>query len=104
MRNVTKNWFSVLAGTMLILAIPVIWPYSYFQILRWVVMSVAIYNAFLAYESKANVWVFIMGSIAILFNPISPIYFKKETWVMLDLITSVLMFISIVKIKNENEK
>jgi hypothetical protein len=97
---IKENWFTVIAGAMLLLAIPSIWPYSYFQILRWVVMSVALYNAFYTdYESKKSKWVFIMGAIAILFNPIFPIYFQKETWVVLDLIASVLMFVSINKIK-----
>ena len=84
---------------MLLLAIPVIWLYSYFQILRWVVMGVALYNTYLAYEAKEKTWVFVMGAIAILFNPIFPIYFQKGTWAILDLITSVLMFVSITKIK-----
>lgn len=94
-----NNWFVILAGVMLILAIPSIWPYGYFQLLRWVVTIVSIYSAYIAYESKNKTWVFIMGAIAVLFNPISPIYLQKGTWVVLDLVTSILMFISITKIK-----
>jgi uncharacterized membrane protein HdeD (DUF308 family) len=96
---IEKNWFNIIAGVMLILAVPAIWPYSYFQILRWVVMGVAIYNAYTARELKRNGWVVIMGIIAILFNPILPFYFQKGTWVILDLIASIFMFISIFKIK-----
>lgn len=96
---IKENWITVFTGIILLLAIPPIWPYSYFQILRWIVMFVAIYNTYLAYKSKTKAWIFIMGAIAILFNPIAPIYFQKETWVVLDLITSILMFVSIIKIK-----
>jgi len=99
MKNIKGNWFTMVAGLMLLLAIPPIWPFPYFQILRWVVMGVAIYNAYRANELGKTQWVFVMGVIAILFNPLFPIYFQKETWVVLDLITSVLMFISIIKIK-----
>ena len=88
-----------MAGLMLLLAIPAIWPYGYFQILRWVVSGVAIYNAYFAHELRKNRWVGIMVAIAILFNPIAPIFLQKETWVILDLITSVLMFATIIRFK-----
>ena len=100
MKKVIKeNWFTIIAGIMLLLAIPAIWPYGYFQILRWVVAGVAVYNAYIAYKLKQNGWMFIMIAIAILFNPIAPIFLQKQTWIVLDLITSVLMFVSIIKIK-----
>jgi hypothetical protein len=98
-KNIKENWFTVVAGLMLLLAIPPIWPYPYFQILRWVVTGVAIYNAYRATELEKTQWVYIMGAIAILFNPLFPIYFQKETWVILDLVISILMFISITKIR-----
>lgn len=101
-KTLENNWFTVLATIMLLLAIPSIWPYSYYQILRWVVTLVAGYNAYLAYESKQNNWVILLVAVAILFNPIAPIYFEKSTWVVLDIIASVVMFISINKIKNDS--
>ncbi len=98
MKKVVKqNWLTILAGAMLLLAIPSIWPYSYYQILRWVVAIVALLNAYLAYESKQNGWVLIMVAIAILFNPISSIHFEKNTWAILDAIVAVLMFVYIKK-------
>ncbi len=89
---IKENWFTVLAGVMLLLAIPLIWPYGYFQILRWVVSLVALYNAYLAYESKKNGWVFIMGAIVILFNPLDSFHFEKGTWAIFDLIGAIIMF------------
>ncbi len=97
--NIKQNWFTIITGVMLLLAIPAIWPYSYFQLLRWVVAIVALYNAYTAYESKKSEWVVIMVAIAILFNPVSPIFLQKQTWVILDLISSIVMFVSISKIK-----
>jgi len=99
MKAIKEDWFTILAGIMLLLAIPAVWPYGYFQLLRWVVMIVALYNAYLAYELKNNTWVIIMGSIAVLFNPIAPFYLDKSTWVILDFIASIVMFVSIDKIK-----
>ena|ERR1035437_9188994 len=98
-KNIQENWLTVITGVMLLLAIPSIWPYGYFNILRWVVTGVALYNAYLALESKKNSWAFIMGIIVILFNPIAPIFLQKQTWVVLDLITAIVMFVSVGKLK-----
>lgn len=96
---IKQNWFTILAGIMLLLAIPAIWPYGYFQILRWVVTIVALFTVYLAYKAKKNEWVVVMIIIAILFNPIAPIFLQKQTWVIFDFITSIIMFVSINKIE-----
>lgn len=98
-KHLKHHWLTILAGIMLLLAIPSIWPYSYYQILRWVVAIVASYNAYLAYESKQNNWMIIMGITAVLFNPIVPIHLDKSTWGFFDLVASGVMFYSINKIK-----
>jgi len=96
---IENNWYILLAGIMLLLAIPPIWSYSYYQILRWVVVIVASYNAFTFFEKDNKNWMFIMIAIAVLFNPITSIHLEKQTWVILDLVASIIMFISIRKIK-----
>ena len=45
------------AAVMLLLAIPSIWPYGYFVILRWVVAGSAAYIAYLAYEANRTAWI-----------------------------------------------
>lgn len=90
---------SVIAGIMLLLAIPSIWPYGYFQILRWVVAIAAGFNAYVAYKVNKQVWLWIMVAIAILFNPIAPIHLTKEIWVVIDIIAAVLFFTSLKYIK-----
>ncbi len=98
-KHLKENWFTILAGIMLLLAIPSIWAYSYYQLLRWVVAIVACYNAYLAYESKQNNWMIVMGIVVLLFNPIAPIHLDKSTWGFLDLVASGVMFYSVNKIK-----
>jgi hypothetical protein len=90
---------TIIAGVMLILAIPSIWPYGYYQLLRLVVCGVAILNAYLFNKDGNTGWAVVMGLVALLFNPIAPVYLEKETWVWLDLVTACLMFISISKVK-----
>lgn len=95
MKNNTNylKTLSITAGIMLILAIPPIWPYAYFQILRWVVAIAGATNAYRAYELNKTEWVILMVGTAILFNPIAPIFLSKGVWVILDVAAAVLMFL-----------
>lgn len=92
---------SITAGVLLLLAVPSIWPYAYFQILRWVVAIAAGLNAYRAYELNKTEWVVLMTGTAILFNPIAPIFLDKSTWVVLDIVAAVLMFIASKKLSHQ---
>ena len=94
-----KKILSIIAGAMLLLAIPSIWPYGFFQILRWVVTGIAIYNGNIAHKIHSGFWLWTMVIIAILFNPIIPIHLAKETWIVIDLVPAILFITSIWKIK-----
>jgi uncharacterized membrane protein HdeD (DUF308 family) len=99
MMNITKNnCFTLVAIVMLFCAASISpLPYSYFQILRWVVAIVAIYNSYSFYRVKNNKWMIIMGAIAVLFNPITPIHFERETWEVLDVVAAVILFFGFLK-------
>ena len=94
-----KNIITIIAIAMSLLAIPSIWPYAYYQLLRWVLCGSGVYLGFLAHKKENIVWTWIMGIIAVLFNPIFPFYLDKGIWVILDLVVAVLFTISIWKIK-----
>ncbi len=93
-----KNILVITSGVMLLLAVASFWPYGYFQILRWVIAGVAIFNAHEAYKLNKLLWFWVMVVVAILFNPIAPIHLAKEVWIIIDVIVALLMFISIKKI------
>ncbi len=100
-----KNIASVIAVAMLLLAIPSgVWPYGYYILLRWVVTGTALFVLWTAYELKKTSWLWVIGMVALLFNPIAPIHLDKETWVVLDLIVAGLFLASIFKIKSDNKK
>ena len=47
-----------------------------------------------------NIWSVIYGSMAILFNPLIPVYLHdKGAWVMIDIIAIILFIIQIVRNK-----
>ena len=85
---------------MLLLAIPSIWPYGYYQLLRWVVCSVGVFNAYKAHEQGHEVLMVTMVLVAILFNPIVPITLAKEVWATFDLIVAIIMFTGATKFKD----
>lgn len=95
-----KNTMSGIAIVMLLLAIPSgLWAYGYYVILRWVVTIAALFVLWVAHTLKKNVWVGIMAIVAILFNPIYPVYLDKGTWVIINLMAAVLFLVSMFKIK-----
>ncbi len=97
----TNKILSIIAGVMLLLAIPSMWPYGYYQLLRWVVSIVGAYNAYQTYKLKLNGWMITMIAVAILFNPISPLTFSKDTWILFDLAVAIIMFVVSSKFKKE---
>ena len=58
---------------LLVLAVVNRWPYGFYTLLRLVVCASAIFLAVQAQELAKNQWAWIMGAIAILFNPMAPL-------------------------------
>lgn len=75
-------------------------PYGYYQILRWVIAGVAGYSAYLTYEDRNKLWSWIFGIVAILFNPISPIYLDREIWSVVNILVAGIFLINIIKEHN----
>lgn len=95
----TKN-ICLICGFLLLLAIPSWLPYGFYILLRWIICFVSVYVAYGFYKSKLIGWTFVFGAIAVLFNPVCPIYLNKSSWVGLDFISSILFFVSAYSIKN----
>jgi len=88
------KWLCLASGILLLLGIPAGWPYSYYILLRWVILATSIIIAYGFYKSKLTGWALVFGAVAILFNPIMPIYLNKSTWVIMDFIGACLFFIA----------
>ncbi|MEA2066735.1 MAG: DUF6804 family protein [Thermotogota bacterium] len=84
-----RNPLFLIAGIALFIAILNL-PYGYYQLLRFFICGVGVYGAYLSYRKKNIAWVWILGIIALVFNPILKFYFVKETWKIIDLIAGVL--------------
>lgn len=97
-----KNYWYLLAVGVFLLGALGSWPYAYYQLLRWVVCGVATYTAYSAFEMDHAGLGWLMVAIAVLFNPIAPIYLAKGTWSVLDLVTAIIFFVSANFLKNHH--
>jgi len=94
MKFLKNNWFKIIAVLFLLGAIADN-PYSYYQFLRWIILGVSGYSAYLSYNSGKKIWMVIFGAIALLFNPIIPFYFSRSTWQSIDAIVAIIFFVSL---------
>jgi hypothetical protein len=79
-------------------------PIGYYTFLRIIVTIGAIVIIVKELENGFNFWVISFGIIAILFNPLIPIYLNKEAWILLDVIAAVLFIIKSLTIKQNNDE
>lgn len=69
-------------------------PIGYYTLLRIIVTIGAITVVVMEFENGFNFWVITFGIIAIVFNPLIPIYLNdKDTWVPIDILVAILFLI-----------
>lgn len=88
------KWLCIASGILLIAGIIPSWSYTYYILLRWAIFFSAIITAYGFYNSKLTGWALVFGAIALLFNPIIPVYLTRQIWTPIDLVTAVLYFIA----------
>ncbi len=69
--------------------------YGYYQLLRWLTTICSILCA-LNFKDKSTTFFVLFCIIAVLFNPIAPIYLDKDIWKTIDLITGVVFTVPIL--------
>ena len=84
--------FSKIAAIALLIAVVPIWPYFFYQALKLVVFGAAAHSVYLYHKEKNTKWMVIMIAVAIIFNPINPLYFGHFLWSVADIIVALLFF------------
>lgn len=86
-----KGLFTLVAITLLLALINL--PIGYYTFLRIIVTIVSIIIISKEIKNGITIWVLLFGILAILFNPIFPIYlYKKNIWMPIDIIAALLFF------------
>lgn len=76
-------------------------PYGYYILLRLVCCAVFAYLAFQAFEIEKKEWVWILGTMAGIYNPIFRIHLTREIWSVVNVITIGMAVVSIFVIKKK---
>ena len=83
----------IVIAALLLLAIASL-PIGYYTFLR-IVVCIASVVLCVVYFKNIKSLAIIFGVIAILFNPILPIYLSKEIWIPIDVITAIVYTVSV---------
>lgn len=94
----------VISILMLIAGIPAFFPYGYYTLLRFVVCGTAAYTAYVSFGKENKIIGFLSILVALLFNPLIPIYMNKEAWVIIDAVVIIFFGTTIFFLKGRLKK
>ena len=89
---------NILAALLLLIGVLAM-PYGYYTFLRLLVTVVAVINIYYSYQNKSYAALIIGIIIALLFNPVIPVYLQKDVWMVLDIFTSLALILNVVLLK-----
>jgi hypothetical protein len=78
-------------------------PFGYYTFLRITVTAISIYGAYCAWYLSLEKWAVIWGLVAILFNPLFPVYFTRQVWLFLDASAAAFIYYGVRKIISKLE-
>lgn len=67
------------------------WPYGFYTFLRIAVCITAVFGAVQAFSTDQAGWGVTLAAIAILFNPVIPVYLSQATWAPIDVVCAGLV-------------
>jgi len=70
-------------------------PIGYYTLLRFGVCSTCAYGAYYAWKLERTAWIWAMAAVAVLFNPIFPIYLQRDYWEVIDAVVAAFLLSSI---------
>lgn len=72
-------------------------PYGFYSLIRFVAMIAFAIYAYVYYEKKNNKLAITFVSLAILFQPLLPIYLGRMLWNIIDVIVAIFLIVLYVK-------
>ena len=97
--NKIRTYLSLIAAILLIVGCFRL-PIGYYTFLRIVVSIVAVLQLFYLGSKSVSYHHFVNGFVAILFNPIIPIYLHSKTaWIVIDVVAAVWFLFQIITLK-----
>lgn len=79
-------------------------PYGYYILLRWVCCAVFAFLTFQAISHGKQGWAWILGTIAAVYNPILRVHLNREIWSAVNIVTIIVVLVSIFALKSKSER
>jgi FtsH-binding integral membrane protein len=79
-------------------------PYVYYQVMNWVVVIAALMVAWHAHKEKKDAIAWIFVAMAVVFNPIAPLYLRAGDWIVADIIAVLLFGLSFLVLSTKGQK
>lgn len=76
-------------------------PELYHLALRWLMLGIAGYGAYLAGERGLSTWTTIFGVTMLVYNPIFPVMLDRTIWPLVHIAAAVVMMTSIPAVRSE---
>ncbi len=94
-------WWLWLAPIVLFLVATERMAYGYYTFTRVAICGFAFFVAFIGWGDRvaSHIWSVILGAIAVLFNPIVPIYLSQRTWHRVDFCVAILLVVHLVFVR-----
>src|SRR5262249_6388548 len=62
-------------------------PYSFYTLLRWICCPIFAYSASAAHKRNRMPWVWVFGTLALLYNPLFRVHLDRNTWTIVNWVT-----------------
>lgn len=70
-------------------------PYIYYVLLRWISCPLLAYLTSSAAQQGFKIWAWLLGTLAVLYNPILPVHASRPLWTGANLVTMIVLAVSI---------
>ncbi len=90
---------AIICALLLVAAVFGHWPYGFYTLLRVVVCAISIYLAVRANSAKSVPWTWVLGSMAVLFNPVLPIRMPRSDWRFVDALAAITFIVFVAAYK-----
>lgn len=85
-----QHYLFYIASALMVLAV-LDFPYAYYQLLRFIGFFAFGIAAYLSFSANEKIMPFILGFMAILFNPFIKIDLGRELWMVADVIAGIAL-------------
>ena len=99
----TMIWLFLIPIALLLIGLADL-PTGYYSLVRITVCLISALSCYWSYKSdnKVGVAMVVFGLLALLFNPILPVYLRdKDVWAVIDIVAAVLLFIRYFTLKDK---